>query len=132
MTRVVGEILPWLQDEYGAAREAEHLAFGGSSFGGICALWASMHYPHVFGATLVESPSLWFAEEKFLRWVGVREGEGVGRGGWRGWRDKPRAACIEPPPPPPSPAGRTWLATRASGRSACSWPWGEGRGRGEG
>lgn len=39
----------------------------GSSFGGICTLWACMHYPGRFGAALVESPSLWFADEKFLR-----------------------------------------------------------------
>ena len=26
-----------------------------------------MHYPHVFGAVLCESPSLWIAEGRFLR-----------------------------------------------------------------
>ena len=26
-----------------------------------------MHYPHVFGAVLAESPSLWIAEGQFLR-----------------------------------------------------------------
>lgn len=39
----------------------------GSSFGGICTLWACMHYPGRFGAALVESPSLWFADERFLK-----------------------------------------------------------------
>lgn len=53
---------------YGAASDAAHIAFGGSSFGGICALWAAMHHSDKFGAVLVESPSLWFAEERFLRW----------------------------------------------------------------
>ena len=67
MERVVGEILPFLQQAYGAATDPRHLAFGGSSFGGICTLWASMHYADTFGAVLVESPSLWFADESFLR-----------------------------------------------------------------
>lgn len=40
---------------------------GGSSFGGICTLWACMHHGDRFGAALVESPSLWFADERFLR-----------------------------------------------------------------
>lgn len=31
------------------------------------ALYAAMHYPHVFGAVLAESPSLWIAEGRFLQ-----------------------------------------------------------------
>jgi enterochelin esterase-like enzyme len=67
MARVVDEILPWLTRHYGAASDPEHIALGGSSFGGICTLWAAMHYPGRFGAALVESPSLWFADERFLK-----------------------------------------------------------------
>ena len=67
MDRVVNEVMPWLAEAYGAATDPEFIAFGGSSFGGICTLWACMHHPGVFGAALVESPSLWFNDEKFLR-----------------------------------------------------------------
>lgn len=67
MDRVVNEIMPWIAQSYGTSTNPEHIAFGGSSFGGICALWASMHYPEKFGAVLVESPSLWIDEEKFFR-----------------------------------------------------------------
>lgn len=67
MSRVMDEILPWLAEHYGAASDPEHVALGGSSFGGICTLWACMHYPGRFGAALVESPSLWFADERFLK-----------------------------------------------------------------
>lgn len=52
---------------YGAATDPARLALGGSSFGGICTLWACMAYPGRFGAALVESPSLWVAQERFLR-----------------------------------------------------------------
>jgi enterochelin esterase-like enzyme len=32
----------------------------------VTALYAAMHYPHVFGAVLAESPSLWIAEGRFI------------------------------------------------------------------
>ncbi|GAB4823020.1 hypothetical protein N2152v2_010066 [Parachlorella kessleri] len=67
MDRILNEILPWLEDTYGVSTAAQHIAFGGSSFGGVCALWASMNHPDRIGAALVESPSLWIADEKFLR-----------------------------------------------------------------
>lgn len=59
--------MPFAQRSFGAASSPDLVAFGGSSFGGICTLAASMKHPGVFGAALVESPSLWIAEEKFLR-----------------------------------------------------------------
>ena len=46
--------------------DPDRLAFGGGSFGGVCALYAAMHYPHVFGSILAESPSLWIARGRFL------------------------------------------------------------------
>lgn len=33
---------------------------------GVTALYAALHYPHVFGSVLAESPSLWIAEGRFL------------------------------------------------------------------
>lgn len=67
LDRVFNEIIPWVAGSYGAATDKDLVAFGGSSFGGICTLYACMHYGDRFGAALVESPSLWFADEKFLR-----------------------------------------------------------------
>ena len=43
------------------------LAFGGGSFAGITALMVAMQMPHVFGSVLVESPSLWVGEGRFLQ-----------------------------------------------------------------
>lgn len=34
---------------------------------GVTALYAALHYPHLFGAVLAESPSLWIAEGRFLQ-----------------------------------------------------------------
>ena len=51
---------------YGGSADPALNAFGGSSFGGICALRAATTLPDAFGAVLVESPSLWIAEERFL------------------------------------------------------------------
>lgn len=42
------------------------MAFGGGSFAGVTALLAAITLPHVFGGILVESPSLWAAEGRFL------------------------------------------------------------------
>ncbi|EFJ50203.1 hypothetical protein VOLCADRAFT_104027 [Volvox carteri f. nagariensis] len=64
---VVDEILPYTERTYGVSSEPALRGFGGSSFGGICALCAAMLHPGVFGALLVESPSLWFGEERLLR-----------------------------------------------------------------
>lgn len=46
------------------------LAFGGGSFAGVTALMAATTLPDVFGGILVESPSLWVGEGRFLQ-VGV-------------------------------------------------------------
>ena len=64
--QVVKEVMPYARMMYGAASDPELVAFGGSSFGGICTLIASMRLPGLFGAALVESPSLWLAEERVL------------------------------------------------------------------
>jgi predicted alpha/beta superfamily hydrolase len=48
-------------------QDASRLAFGGGSFAGVTALLAAVTLPHVFGGILVESPSLWVGEGRFLR-----------------------------------------------------------------
>lgn len=47
--RVTEEVMPLIQQHFGAASDPARVAFGGGSFGGVCALYAAMHYPHVFG-----------------------------------------------------------------------------------
>lgn len=90
LDRVFTEVLPWVQAAYGAATDPARIAFGGSSFGGICTLCACMRHGDRIGAALVESPSLWFADERFLRWACLRR--------MRRWRLRARRAAQRGPP----------------------------------
>lgn len=72
LARLQQEVLPWVAREYGASLDPADLALAGSSFGGVAALSAGMSGPGseagcAFGALLVESPSMWIANEGFLR-----------------------------------------------------------------
>lgn len=79
MERVVEEIMPLCRAHYGVSDRRELIAFGGASFSGVCALYAAMHYSHVFGQILAESPSLWIAEGKFLEDMRGHGGEWASR-----------------------------------------------------
>ncbi|KAK3272542.1 hypothetical protein CYMTET_19169, partial [Cymbomonas tetramitiformis] len=75
MERIVQEMLPMINTEYGGSLERERLCFGGASFGGVCAIYTAMYYPDVFSSVLVESPSLWSGMGKFLGTMYDHEGE---------------------------------------------------------
>ncbi|GFH32462.1 putative esterase, partial [Haematococcus lacustris] len=64
--RLVEEVVPWLTQAYALSPRACDRILGGSSFGGIATLCAAMRYPQVWGASLVESPSLWIDKGNFL------------------------------------------------------------------
>lgn len=66
LQRVVDEIVPLMHQEFAVSVDPSRVAFGGGSFGGVCSMMAAMQYPHVFGAVLAESPSLWVGEGRFL------------------------------------------------------------------
>jgi predicted alpha/beta superfamily hydrolase len=77
LARVQQEVLPWVAREYGASLAPADLALAGSSFGGVAALCAGMSGASLeagcaFSALLVESPSMWIANEGFLRVSGNR------------------------------------------------------------
>ena len=72
LARLQQEVLPWVASEYGASLAPADLALAGSSFGGVAALCAGMsgavsEAGCAFGALLVESPSMWIANEGFMR-----------------------------------------------------------------
>jgi enterochelin esterase-like enzyme len=84
------EVMPFIQQAYRTAKGPENTLLGGSSLGGLVALYTVMAVPGVFGGALLESASLWVANRQvlkdsraFCRWphkmflaVGTRE---VGR-----------------------------------------------------
>ena len=59
---VTGSLMPALGAELGLVPSAPGTQIGGSSMGGLCALWSHFHYPHAFGGALVMSPSFWVAD----------------------------------------------------------------------
>jgi predicted alpha/beta superfamily hydrolase len=63
---LISEVLPFLQEEFGASRSADQIGVAGSSFGGILSLHIGMTRPDVFGRCAVFSPSLWFDEGSIM------------------------------------------------------------------
>jgi predicted alpha/beta superfamily hydrolase len=56
---VTRELLPFIARAYPVARGPAHTGFGGSSYGGVAALYTALTNPGVFGRLLIESPSLY-------------------------------------------------------------------------
>lgn len=76
MERLVGELLPLINSQWGGSLVPARLCFAGASFGGVNALYTAMKYPHVFHSVLAESPSLWSGEGRFLdEYMKTHEGE---------------------------------------------------------
>lgn len=50
-----------IDEEFRTLPDPDNTVIGGSSMGGLIALYAYFRHPEVFGATSVQSPALWFA-----------------------------------------------------------------------
>ena len=66
---VVDELLPFLHERYRTLTQARHTGIGGSSLGGLSALWLGLEYPQVFGKLAVLSPSVWWGQRAILKYV---------------------------------------------------------------
>lgn len=64
--RVMAELLPWAQHRFGLSGEPSERYFGGSSFGGICALYMAMRFPGEWAGVMVESPSFWAGDGRYM------------------------------------------------------------------
>jgi predicted alpha/beta superfamily hydrolase len=64
---LVDELKPFIDATYPTRPEREHTAVGGSSFGGLMSLGLLLHHGDTFGAGLVVSPSVWWADEVVLQ-----------------------------------------------------------------
>jgi trehalose-phosphatase len=89
---IVDRLMPRLAAELPLIPGPVGAVVGGSSMGGLAALYAHFRKPRAFGGALVMSPSFWVQDGKILRWVraqptpelsriyldcGVREGRGT-------------------------------------------------------
>ena len=89
---VTGELMPALRAELELVDPPFGAMIGGSSMGGLAALWAHFHHPESFGGALVISPSFWMDNQKIFEDIagqpspeisriyldaGAREGKGV-------------------------------------------------------
>jgi predicted alpha/beta superfamily hydrolase len=64
---VTRELVPFISRRYPVARGPAGTGFGGSSYGGVAALYTTLLKPGVFGRLLIESPSLYVGEGYLLR-----------------------------------------------------------------
>ena len=60
------EVMPAVENRYAVLRGPENTGLGGSSLGGLIALYTQLAAPRVFGKVLIESPSLFVAHRKVL------------------------------------------------------------------
>lgn len=89
---LVSHLMPLAQRSLGLRTDAESTVIGGSSLGGLGAMYAHFKFPHAFGGALVMSPSFWFARRQIFDFVrsqpdpwrsriyldcGAREGRGM-------------------------------------------------------
>ena len=60
------EVMPLIEKYYSVAKGPENTGLGGSSLGGLIALYTQIAAPGVFGRLLIESPSLFVANRRVL------------------------------------------------------------------
>ena len=60
------EVMPLIEDRYAVLKGPENTGLGGSSLGGLIALYTQLVAPGVFGRLLIESPTLLVANRKIL------------------------------------------------------------------
>ena len=64
---LIEELKPFIDAHYRSLPDAAHTTVGGSSLGGLVSLWLAVHHADTFGAALVVSPSVWWADSFALR-----------------------------------------------------------------
>jgi len=69
---VVGSLAPALQRDAGLPPGAVNAVIGGSSMGGLAALYAHFRHPDVFGGALCMSPAFWVAGKAIFPYVAGR------------------------------------------------------------
>jgi predicted alpha/beta superfamily hydrolase len=78
------ELKPLIDERYRTRPGRESTAVGGSSLGGLVSMWLVLEHGNTFGAALVVSPSVWWADEDLLSQVRQRK---LGQAAPRLWLD---------------------------------------------
>lgn len=60
------EVMPLIEERYAVLKGPENTGLGGSSWGGLIALYTQLAAPGIFGRLLIESPSLFVANRRIL------------------------------------------------------------------
>ncbi len=61
------EVMPFIESNYRVAAAPEEIALGGSSLGGLIALYTAIMRPEKIGRLLIESPSLWVSNRQIIK-----------------------------------------------------------------
>ena len=64
---LTAEVLPLVAGHYRTLRGMRNTGIGGSSYGGVAALYALLAKPDVFGYGLIESPTMWVGMGQLVR-----------------------------------------------------------------
>jgi len=93
LTFLTNFVLPHVQARYRVSKQPGQVAIGGSSLGGLMALYAVQQAPESFGTALVISPAFWFLGEEVRRFTAAtmpdsvlcwgRMGTAEGRDDWQ-------------------------------------------------
>jgi len=73
---VLRQILPALRASFPLRTDRASVGIGGSSLGGLVALWMAVTYSDAFGVVLAMSPSIWWDDRYLLRLL-VREADAL-------------------------------------------------------
>lgn len=76
---VTGELMPALTEELKLVGPPLGAVIGGSSMGGLAALWMHFHFPKSFGGALVMSPSFWMDGQKIFEDVAEQPAPEISR-----------------------------------------------------
>jgi len=64
---LIKEVMPLIKKNFRIKEGPKHTGLGGSSYGGLIALYTVMHHPAFFKTLLIESPSLYVYNQQILK-----------------------------------------------------------------
>lgn len=76
---MVSTLVPRIQKDFGTIAGPYGSVIGGSSMGGLAALWAHHRFPETFGGAISMSPSLWFGKRAVFDDIASRPRPAISR-----------------------------------------------------